>query len=292
MRAGLLFLLFLSLTLVGCDKDTVGKLTGGDKSAKSLGARADGGDTSSNSALVTLAKKAQEQDPHAALQLGYLYQTGENNVPVNYLKAAAAYNISIHGGIKAASHNLGLMFLHGQGTQQNIPKAIQHFEDAAGTDGTGLSVSMMQLGRIYEQGYGVPQNMGKAAYWYERAANKDDGLAQYKIGIALLEGNGKSKNYNHAMQWLTKSAKNGRADAMFVLGKIYIEGQTLQQNVTLGGQWLIAASQTNQGYERHIGAYLQRLTPAEFNAAKNMARAWLLANQKSAPDIDYEKPVK
>ena len=78
-----------------------------------------------------------------------------------------------------AIHNLGAMFLQGDGVLQDIKTALQYFEQGAAL---GVPISLFQAAKIYLEGVHVPKNEQKARAYLEQAAKK-----KYKPAQQLLE---------------------------------------------------------------------------------------------------------
>ncbi|TIT48383.1 MAG: sel1 repeat family protein, partial [Mesorhizobium sp.] len=57
-------------------------------------------------------------------------------------------------------------------------------------------------------------------YWYEKAAQKNDGKAQFNLGVMYLKGVGVEENTELAIQWLKRSAAQGYDGAEEALNRI------------------------------------------------------------------------
>ena len=66
-------------------------------------------------------------------------------------------------------YELGLCYVHGEGTEQDIDKAVECFNDAAHR---GVPEAQYELGVCYRRGEGVEQDIKTALYWYEKAADQ------------------------------------------------------------------------------------------------------------------------
>jgi TPR repeat protein len=65
-----------------------------------------------------------------------------------------------------AQHGLGFMYLEGECTTQNLPKAAEWFRQAAEQ---GLAGSQTTLAMLYEEGRGVEKDPEEAQRWYKLA---------------------------------------------------------------------------------------------------------------------------
>ena len=84
-----------------------------------------------------------------------------------FSEAAAA------GNAKAQFH-LGMMYLRGRGTPENLGEAQRWFRQAAKH---GDPDAQVQLGTMYQCGYGVEIDLAQARHWFELAAKQGHGAA-------------------------------------------------------------------------------------------------------------------
>lgn len=119
---------------------------------------------------------ADKGDMLSAYQIAatYMKKTPRPYIEIyDYLVVAAKKNHPL------AVHNLGAMFLQGDGVIQNIRTALKYFEQGANL---GLPISLFQAAKIYLEGVHVPKNEQKARHYLEAAAKK-----KFKPAIQLLE---------------------------------------------------------------------------------------------------------
>jgi len=108
-------------------------------------------------------------------------------IAANYMKKQPRPYIDIYEYLVVAAkkkhplaiHNLGAMFLQGDGVLQDIRTALQYFEQGAAL---GVPISLYQAAKIYLEGVYVLKNEQKAKAYLEQAAKK-----KYKPAIQLLE---------------------------------------------------------------------------------------------------------
>ena len=72
-------------------------------------------------------------------------------------------------------HNIGVMFLVGDGVEKDSKEAFKWFKMAAEQ---GNIESQFYLGLLYYNGEGVNQDIKKAFKWYQMAAKQDNPNAQ------------------------------------------------------------------------------------------------------------------
>ncbi|MBF0358748.1 MAG: sel1 repeat family protein [Magnetococcales bacterium] len=103
-------------------------------------------------------------------------------------------------GNAKAQHNLGAMFLNGQGVEKNIAEAINWFRQAAEQ---GLVTAQHNLGTIYLQGEELAADSIEAAHWFTKAAMQGDPRSQYSLGALYFEGLGVERNLEKAYIWIS-----------------------------------------------------------------------------------------
>jgi TPR repeat protein len=247
------------------------------------------------SAIVQLAESG---DPLAQEWLGdHLRNRELHEQAVRWYAQAAAQ------GSASASYNLGWMYYHGRGVEQDYATALRLWHQA------GLQPMPRALGSIgllHERGEGVPQDYAEAARWYLLAAEQGDapanwflgrlyarGLgvprdaerslrhlrraaeqahrsAQYSLAAALLERDDPAL-LDEALHWLRQAADAAHADAQFMLGRMLADGDRVPADAALGARLLQQAAA--QGHAQAV-AELARHTRS---ATEQGARLWAQA---------------
>jgi len=80
---------------------------------------------------------------------------------------------------KIAQYYLGVMYLKGQGVEQDYEKAGEWFRKASEQ---GLAVAMYKLAKLYTKGEGVPKDLEFAYVWYSVAA-----VHEHQKSINMIE---------------------------------------------------------------------------------------------------------
>ena len=119
-----------------------------------------------------------------------------------YLKAI---RILAEQGNGKAQHNLGAMYLNGQGVEHDPVQAAHWFRLAALQ---GIALSQHNLGVLFLKGVGVVRDPQEAVRWFRLAAEQGDARAQHSLGAAYFEGLGVEKEWVQAYVWLSL-ARNG-----------------------------------------------------------------------------------
>lgn len=146
-------------------------------------------------------KKAEAGDANAQTELGAtLWREGKFEEALKWYEKAAA-----QGQVKA-QHSLGVMYVFGQGVEQNYETAIQWFTKAAEQ---GDIESQYSLGVRYAKGDHGEQDFAQAVKWFTMAANQGSADAQVSLGRRYAGGEGVEKNLVEAYKWFTVAVGNG-----------------------------------------------------------------------------------
>jgi len=140
--------------------------------------------------------------------------------------------------------NLGWMYSHGYGVDQDYAKAREWYEKAAAL---GYEGAMSNLGSLYDDGFGVPQDYVKAREWHEKAAAKGHAGAMVNLGALYEEGRGVTQDYTVARAWYEKSAAKDNADALNNIGAIYDDGHGVPQDYVKAREWYEKAAAKESG---------------------------------------------
>ena len=135
---------FMSLSLVGCNKNRIGKELRPDNSIKkdttnqqkekSIGKKNDVKNErkptiDTNPVTEKLLGKCNLGEMKLCAQLGYIYEKGLN-VSINYREANRLYQKACDGGHMSGCFNLALMYRKGEGVAQDKSKAVGLFQKA------------------------------------------------------------------------------------------------------------------------------------------------------------------
>jgi uncharacterized protein len=141
--------------------------------------------------------------------------------------------------------NLGIMYLKGQGTSQNIAEAVRWIRLAANK---GLAEAQNDLGLLYQRGWGVERNDAEAVKWYRRAADQGLVTSQISLGDAYTIGRGVSSNFGEALKWYRLAADQGSSYAENIIGITYERGISVAQDDAEAFRWYRRAA--NKVYDR------------------------------------------
>ena len=88
----------------------------------------------------------------------------------------------------------------------------------------GFAKSQENIGLVYLDGDGVEQNDELAAKWLTQAALQGQMKAQLTLGLMTLAGRGVAESQNQGMKWIEQSAERGSVQAAMALAKAYEQG--------------------------------------------------------------------
>jgi uncharacterized protein len=168
-------------------------------------------------------KAAGAGDPHAELQIGYLYETGFG-VTKDPVRAAHWYQLAASGGLARAKVNLAIAYLWGTGVPANERLALKLLNEAA-SNGSGLAACY--LGDFYAFGIGVPNDQAAAEGWYRKGASLHDPFAEFDLATLLSDANDHAHDLRAAAALFRESAAAGYVPAMHSLGLLLVHNPDL-----------------------------------------------------------------
>lgn len=171
--------------------------------------------------IYWLEKLAEQGNPDAAYQLGYIYSS-ENYSVTDINKSNEYYKTALDGYKKAekentnatAEYRIGLIYLNALGVEKDIEQALHWFEKSALN---GNASAAYKLAVIYEKGIETPQNTEKSFLYYQISAELGNPFAYYILGNTALE---KSDVYT-AIKNYKQAAENNISHAWYKLGQIH-----------------------------------------------------------------------
>ena len=229
--------------------------------------------TNCSEAVKWYRKAANQGNPDAQCQLGYLKHMGMWGVPKDIQEAAKWYRLAADQGNEFAKRQLGGLYeIIGDGTE-----AIKWYREAAKRGDVtpqflavrekaerGDPETEWKLGRIYglwtndiDPGPDVPRNVDASIKWLRQAAEQGFAKAQYDLSREFSY-----TNQNEGVKWLREAARNGIADAQDELGSAYLGntaysfgwGQLIPKDPAEGVKWLEkAAEQGNAEAQYTLG---------------------------------------
>jgi TPR repeat protein len=199
---------------------------------------------------------------------------------------------------------VGRMYLLGQGTDRDMPKAIEWFKkaalqtydptqvkDGAATKPEFLSSqaeAAMVLAEIYATGFGVPVDKAEARRWYIRATELEYYPAFQICGLIFESGYGGPADPAKAVDYFTQAAKAGYVPSQYTVGELYYLGEDgVKQDKTVAGAWLLKAAKG--GYPDALYAVGRMYDLGEGGATVDPAKALIYYKEaavKGQPDAE------
>lgn len=180
---------------------------------------------------IDLFKKAQNQMPEAAYQLGLLYKLGvQSNPPEPDCFRAAEYfrRAADNKKYAPAAYELGMLYFNPPlgDFEKNFEQAIKYFKIAADS---GIAEAQYKVGWMYRYGLGCKKNIVQSVY-YEELAAKQGHVGGYGQLIYLYQEE-QVKNYNKAFYYAKLAADAGYASGAYSLANFYLIGRGCEANI-------------------------------------------------------------
>ena len=192
-------------------------------------------------AIEWLSKSAEQDNPDALYQLGYIFSSEKYPV-FDEDKSFECYSKALDGYIKSeeenanatAEYRIGRMFVKGIGTEVDIPQGVIWLEKAALNNN---SEAAYQLYKLYSEGIGIESNAERAMNFLEISSYLDNPFAQYTLGNLKIQEN----NITEGVKWLEKSAHSDISYANYRLGSIYSSDEYGLYNETVAREYYAKA---------------------------------------------------
>ena len=137
------------------------------------------------------------------------------------MKAISAYKELAKKNDPKAIHELGLIYLKGDGIAKNLNQAYDYFQQASDL---GNIESTYMLGKIYLSSKTKYYNPKKAYNTFIDASNKNHAKSQLMIGRFFLMGEIVDKDYEKALYYFKLASKQKEYDANCYIAYMYASG--------------------------------------------------------------------
>lgn len=242
---------------------------------------------------------AEPKYPPAAVGLGFIYDTVDNN----YQHAREHYQYAADQGNVIAAYNLGLLYERGEGYGVDLEKAEKLYLDAAAK---GYTQAMVQLAGIYLSAPGRLNDVDKAVEWYQKAAEKGNREALYQLGLMSETGVGMRLDNDAAIRYYQQSSAHGDNKATLALARFYQYGVGANQDVAKASQLYTTLSEQGNPYAQYQlalfcfkgtvscqpGQDKQWLMKAQANGSIEAARTLQWMNAQSQTQLSFIEPVQ
>ena len=144
---------------------------------------------------------------------------------------------------------------------------------------TGTADEQYRLAVAYRDGLGTPRDRAAAAKWFRKAAARGFAPAQTYLGTMYAKGRGVPRDLAQARTWWRRAAQQGGADAQYNLGLFYAKDGGSPAQFVLAHMWLSLAdprlpNATRANAAKVLGAIRKRMTAAQIDEARRLAREW------------------
>ena len=164
------------------------------------------------------------------------------------------------------------------GDRQPMPKDFKTLKTWAKK---GDANAQNNLGLMYVKGQGVEQDFKEAVKWYQKAADQGNAKAQSNLGVYYYTGQGGEQDFKEALKWCRKAADQGNAAAQANLGRMYANGEgVLQDYETAYAWWDIAATNGNQNAKNNKSIIAGEMTPDQITKAEELVKEMVEKNPK------------
>jgi|GEM_PF-1506349 len=192
-----------------------------------------------SAAIVYCGPAAEQGDPAAQTNLGYLYAAGKG-MAENDLEAVRWYRKAAVQGNVDGQLNLGVMYDNGEGVAEDNAEAVRWYRKAADQ---GNAPAQSNLGAMYDLGEGVAEDNAEAVRWYRKAADQGIALAQSNLGVMYDIGDGVAEDNAEAERWYRKAAEQGNVDGQYNLGVMYDYGEGVVEDDAEAALWYRKAAE-------------------------------------------------
>ncbi|KAL4806499.1 hypothetical protein BDV18DRAFT_137683 [Aspergillus unguis] len=205
-------------------------------------------DASLEDVLEYLDLMSRKGEVKATFSLGKMYYEGTKGLPRNYKRAMKHFkqvtkrywnkdgslNPNHPVGIeklasKAAGH-IGLMYLRGEGVEQNFETAYAWFKLGLAN---GDALCQHSIGLMFLHGYGVQQDAFKASSYFKSAADQDYPAAETRLGALFLD----QGDVATATKYFELAARWGWMESFYYLAELANNGVGRQRHCGLAASY-------------------------------------------------------
>jgi tRNA A-37 threonylcarbamoyl transferase component Bud32 len=138
----------------------------------------------------------------------------------------------------------------------------------------GHPVAQHRLAVMYVKGEGVEQDFAEATRWFRKAAEQGQGESQYSMALRYQLGQSVAQDFNEAARWFKLAAEQGIGAAAAALAREYAKGEGVSQDLVEAYKWAaVAAKQPDPNSGEVTLRDLQgKLTPDQLAQAQRRAR--------------------
>ena len=180
-----------------------------------------------NTDFIEWLETMSQNNSTAMRNLGYVYKHGLG-VEQNYQKAIKFYQLSANKGNESAQHNLGSLYDDSYVMEQDLEQAFKFYQLASNK---GYAPAQYSLGHMYRYGLGVDINYELACKFFQLAADQEYTGAQIDLAHMYTIGFGVAQDYKQAHKLYQLAADKNIDEAFDGLGYIYEKGLGVDRDI-------------------------------------------------------------
>ena len=141
----------------------------------------------------------------------------------------------------------------------------------------GNPVAQHRIGVMYVMGQGVEQDLAEAIRWFRKAAEQGQGESEYSMGLRYLWGQSVAQDDQEAARWLKLAADQGVAPAAAALKNRYANGEGVPRDLVEACKWGIVAGAQNDPTtsDSNLTDLEDKLTPGQLAEAQRRAKEFV-----------------
>lgn len=197
-------------------------------------------------ALRWLEESASEDNPYAQYLLGKTFLGGEDTEQ-DLPRAEGLLKRSSDQHNRYAQYALGKAMLDGT-LPLDIDEAVRLITESANN---GFAPAQHLIGKLLYQGDIIPQDLQRAIDYLEQAAGQNNPFAAYLAGKILLTEEA-VKDVLLAIKNLEIAAENGNDFAEYQLGKLYLYGKEVDRDYEKAMEYLTSAAEHGNPYAKQL----------------------------------------
>ncbi|KAL4917847.1 hypothetical protein BDW62DRAFT_210955 [Aspergillus aurantiobrunneus] len=198
--------------------------------------------------LEYLDLMSRKGEVKATFSLGKMYYEGTKGLPKNYKKAMRYFKqvtkrywnkdgslnpnhpVGVEKLASKAAGYIGLMYLRGEGVEQNFETAYTWFKLGLAN---GDALCQHSIGLMFLHGYGVQQDAFRASSYFKSAADQDYPAAETRLGALFLD----QGDVSTATKYFELAARWGWMEAFYYLAELSNNGVGRQRHCGLAASY-------------------------------------------------------
>ena len=146
----------------------------------------------------------------------------------------------------------------------------------------GNKKAQHNLGLVYLKGQGVKKNCKKAVYWWKKSAEQGDAKSQNGLGVLYGNGQCVKKDYKKSIYWHAKSAKQGFVQSQLILGLMYGAGYGVGKDYKVAYMWLyVSLINNNTKATKYLSHIEKKISLGDRIKAKEKAKVCINSNYRN-----------